>query len=192
MNDDDELLEALGDALAPPDREPPPERIAQLRARMAAAEAATGEREAPIPLPAAPDVERVASRRRLLFGSAAAAVGAVVGAAGTFAAVGRDDDAVPTEELAFGDVPAGTTVSGRTIDHTWGLEVLLDVSGLPVDRDYDVTYATADGPVGAGGFRSVDVEMRCRFNAPPRRAEVSEVAIADAATGDVVLRGRPV
>jgi len=72
------------------------------------------------------------------------------------------------------------------------MELLLDVSGLPTDRDYTVSYTTADGPVSAGGFRSVAVPMACRFNGTALRDAVTEIAVTDAATGDVVLRGRPV
>ena len=71
------------------------------------------------------------------------------------------------------------------------MELLLDVSGLPVDRDYTVTYVTADGSVDAGGFRSVAVPMACRFNGTALRDQVSEVLITDQATGDQVLRGTP-
>ena len=98
----------------------------------------------------------------------------------------------PTRPVRFATVPAGTTVAGRTIDHTWGMELLLDLSGLPTDRSYSVTYATAEGPVSAGGFRSVAVPMACRFNGTVLRRAVTEIAIADEATGEVVLRGRPV
>ncbi|MGN6695419.1 MAG: hypothetical protein ACTHN0_14680 [Aquihabitans sp.] len=186
MNDD-ELLGALGDALEPPDRPVPAEGLAAVRAQAAAARSGPG-----------PDVPvgDGASRRTVIVGSIAAALGAAAGIAGTVAATHGDDGdeqaGPPTRPVEFSSVPSGTTVAGRTIDHTWGMELLLDVSGLPVDRDYTVTYATDAGPVSAGGFRSVAVPMVCRFNGTALRAAVREIAIADQASGDVVLRGRPV
>jgi hypothetical protein len=188
---DDELLGALGDALAPPDRPVPEAGLAAVRAQAAAAAAS------PPTGPSGPaGAGAGASRRNVIIGSIAAAVGAAAGIAGTVAATSggsRDEAAAPpTRPVEFSVVPSGATVAGRTIDHTWGMELLLDVRDLPVDHDYAVTYATADGDVAAGGFRSVAVPMACRFNGTALRAAVTEIAIADQATGEVVLRGRPV
>lgn len=188
MNDD-ELLGALGDALAPPDRPVPADGLAAVRAQAAAAASSS--------TPPSPADASGPSRRTILVGSIAAAVGAAAGIAGTVAATGGDDGseedaAPPTRPVEFSTVPTGTEVAGRTIDHTWGMELLLDVSGLPVDQDYTVTYATTDGAVSAGGFRSVAVPMACRFNGTALRAAVTQIDIADAATGEIVLRGRPV
>ncbi len=186
MNDD-ELLGALGDALAPPDRPVPADGLAAVRAQASAASAgppAVGSGRGGGP-----------SRRTVLVGSIAAAVGAAAGIAGTVAATAgdRDEDAgPPTRPVAFDAVPTGATVTGRTIDHTWGMELLLDVEGLPVDRDLVVSYQTASSAVSAGGFRSVAVPMACRFNGTVLRDAVTEIVIADQATGEVVLRGRPV
>lgn len=183
MNDD-ELLGALGDALAPPDRPVPADGLAAVRAQASAASAGP---------PAGSGAG--ASRRTVLVGSIAAAVGAAAGIAGTVAATAGDrseDAGPPTRPVAFGAVPDGTTVTGRTIDHTWGMELLLDVDGLPVDRDFVVSYRTASSAVSAGGFRSVAVPMACRFNGTVLRDAVTEIVIADQESGEVVLRGRPV
>lgn len=197
MNDD-ELLGALGDALEPPARPVPEAGLAAVRAAAAAA-AANGDHHpgdphaGDHPGKATPS----ATRRNVVVGSIAAAVGIAVGAAGAIVAStggGAEDDqaaAPPTQPVEFSVIPAGTTVSARTIDHTWGMELLLDVSGLPVDQDYTVTYATDAGPVAAGGFRSVDVPMACRFNGTALRTAVTEIEVSDQVTGDVVLRGRP-
>jgi hypothetical protein len=186
---DDELLGALGDALAPPDRPVPADGLAAIRAQVAASSGSG------VP-PQAPSGSSGASRRTVLIGSIAAAVGAAAGIAGAVAVTsdgGSDEVAAPpTRPVEFSLVPDGATVAGRTIDHTWGMELLLDVSDLPVDRDYAVTYATADGDVAAGGFRSVAVPMACRFNGTALRSAVTEIAVADQATGETVLRGRPV
>jgi hypothetical protein len=186
---DDELLGALGDALEPPPREVPADRMAALRAL--AAEHGSVPPTGDVPAPVVP----ITSRRTVLVGSIAAAVGAVAGVAATVAATGDDGGGEvagpPTGPFEVTSIATGATAEARTIDHTWGLELLLDIEGLPVERTYAVSFATADGPVSAGGFRSVAVLMRCRFNATALLAEVTEVTIADEATGDIVLRGRP-
>jgi hypothetical protein len=188
---DDELLGALGDALEPPDRPVPADGLAAVRAHAAAAAAAAGSGAA-----SGPPAEPVgASRRSLLIGSIAAAVGAAAGVAATVAATSSGDDEVagpPTRPVEFTSVPTGTTVAGRSIDHTWGMELLLDVDGLPTDHDYTVAYGTEAGRVPAGGFRSVAVPMACRFNGAVLRAAVTEVVVIDEANGEIVLRGRPV
>ena len=178
MNDD-ELLDALGDALAPPDRPVPAEGLAAVRAQAAAR----------------PDPAGGASRRTILVGSIAAAVGAAAGIAGAVAVTaGEGDESAgpPTRPVSFTTVPDGATVTGRTIDHTWGMELLLDVDGLPVDRDFAVTYRTGDGAVSAGGFRSVAIPMACRFNGTVLRDAVTQIVVTDEATGDVVLEGGPI
>lgn len=188
MNDD-ELLDALGDALAPPAREVPADRLDALRAL--AAEHGTAP---PATATSTAATSAVASRRTVLVGSIAAAVGAVAGVAATVAVAGDDGEDVagpPTGPFEVTELAPGAVAEARTIDHTWGLELLLDIEGLPVDRTYAVSFATAEGPVSAGGFRSVAVLMRCRFNATALLAAVTEVTIADEVTGDIVLRGRP-
>ena len=132
MNDD-ELLGALGDALEPPDRPVPADGLAAVRAHAAAAAAAAGSGAA-----SGPPAEPVgASRRSLLIGSIAAAVGAAAGVAATVAASSPGDDEVagpPTRPVEFTSVPPGTSVAGRSIDHTWGMELLLDVDGFDTTK----------------------------------------------------------
>ncbi|WP_421121542.1 hypothetical protein ACE2AJ_09305 [Aquihabitans daechungensis] len=186
MNDD-ELLSSLHDALQPPDRLVPEDGLAAVRAQAAAAGPAGAS---------GPSGDGGATRRTVLFGSIAAAIGAAAGIAGTVAVTtdgeGDGEEAgPPTRPVEFAAVPAGASVQGRTIDHTWGMELLLDVSGFPTDRDYAVTYATAEGTVSAGGFRSVAVPMACRFNGTVLQDAVTEIVVADQASGEVVLRGRP-
>lgn len=189
MNDD-ELLGALGDALEPPERVPPTAQVAALRALIARhATDETDPTDLEPPSPAAP------SRRTVLVGSIAAAVGGLAGVGATLAATSGDEPdeaaAVPTQPVEVTSLAPGATAEASTIDHTWGMELLLDVSGLPLDRRYAVSFTTESGEVAAGGFRSVDALMRCRFNATALRRDVREVVVADEASGDIVLRGRP-
>lgn len=195
MSDDEieetEVPRVLEGALSPPPRDVPEDRIAALRALV---EARAAERVASPAVAPAEVVElpRSPARRTVLVGSIAAAIGAAAGSAGVLATQSRDGDdeaAVPTQPVTFASVPPGASVDGRTIDHTWGMELLLDVEGLPLGRAYDVTFTTAEGPVGAGGFLSVDALMICRFNATVLRDAVQSVEVVDQQTGEVALRG---
>lgn len=167
---DDELLRALEDALADgPDRTPPPDRVAAIRARAAA-------RAAELASTAAPPRAR---RRDFLVGGIAASIGVAAGLAG---AITTDDDgpaAPPMEAIAFTGTPAGARTDASLINHTWGVELVLDVDGLPAGNAYDVTYDGPDGPLTAGSFLAVAVPMHCRFNAARRRDAVTAITITD-------------
>lgn len=174
--DDDDLVE-VGRALGYDDmREPPSERVAAVRRAAAQLRdeqtSATGE---------STPATRGGNRRTLLFGIAAATVGALGGGlAGR--ALGGDQSVptVPTEALTLSGVPAGVSASGRLINHTWGTEVLLDVKDLPPGTVYRVSLETTDGTADAGSFLSVaDVLMVCRFNAAPLRADVRAIVVRD-------------
>lgn len=108
--DDDELLELLGASLDPGDRPPPPDRVAELRARLA--DPAVGPAAAPVRNPPAPDLTpaptSIAARRRPARGRvlAAAAVALVVFAAGALiGAVARGGDG--GADTVGGDTAAG-------------------------------------------------------------------------------------
>lgn len=209
---DDDLLGPLAEALRAPDRSPAPHRVADLRRQVEARRRLAGESagavvsasDVALDAPADEVLDRRQrrdaeearrrSRRALLRGGAAAGIGVVAGAAGVFALTtddggGATDPAPPTEPVAFASVPEGLTVDGRTIDHTWGMELLLDVQGLPAGAEYEVRYATEAGPVAAGGFVAVDVPMRCRFNGTALRSAVTAIDVVDTATGTSVLTG---
>jgi len=167
--DDDDLLGELGRALGhDPDREPPPERVAALRA---AAERLSGGAVTPMPA-------RSPRRRMLLTGGIAAGVG---GLAGYLARDLTAPDVPPTAPVEAISLQAseGVTATGGLINHTWGTELLLDVSGLEAGTTYVVDYRLADGStVVAGSLLGVaDVVMKCRFNAAPLRADVRRIVL---------------
>lgn len=179
--DEPELLEELGRALGhDPSAAPPPDRVAAVRA---AAERMSG-----------PDdlaVRRGSRRRFLLTGGVAAGVGAV---AGYLAHGGREDEeppaAVPMEQITFAGAvrPDVEVSSAALINHTWGTELVLDLTGLAAGTAYDVVFETVSGPVGAGSLLAVpDVLMKCRFNAAPLRADVRAIEVRDP-DGAAVLR----
>jgi len=180
MSDDPDLEQALGAALTPdPDRQPPADRVAALRA-YAAAKADrpvdTDDGTAPV-VPLAPRHGK--PRREVLVGGIAASVGVMIGAAGVLATRGDDPKAVPTEPITFAAAAPEVRTTASLINHTWGVELLLDVEGLPAGAVYDVAYATAaGGTVPAGSFLSVaDKLMKCRFNAAALRADVTHITV---------------
>jgi len=168
-----------------PDREPPADRVAAVRA---AAERLRPRTEGPESTVVA---RRRPGRRELLLGGIAASATAVAGYAGGRA---QDSDTPvagpPTEEIEFRGQPQTVAAQARLINHTWGTELMLEVSGLPAGETYDVLYLDGAGAVTqAGSFLGVaDVVMVCRFNAAPLRAVVRSIEVRTA--DHVVLRSR--
>lgn len=175
MNDD-ELIGRMQDAFDEPVPPAPADRIAQIRAAAQARAAQTAT-------PAATAIN-ARTRRTVLIGAAAAAAGAVGGAV-----LGRQTatDTVtgpPTEPISFAAGPgavAGGSFAGELINHTWGVELLLDTEGLPVGAAYRVVYrSTADSDVDAGGFIGAELPIHCRCNAALLRADLRTIEIRDA------------
>jgi hypothetical protein len=185
VNDDDELLDRLARTLDTPVPPPDPARVEAIR-DLAASAATEAPTTAPAPL---------RSRRSLLglgalaAGSAAAGVAVGVGFTSLF-----DDDPVPVPLQPVDDVQvaSGVTASASLIDHTWGLEVVLDVEGLDAGAPYRMVFVTGDGrEVGAGGFVGTDGLMKCRNNGAVLKAEVARWTVlapdgAEVVAADVV------
>lgn len=205
MNDDEnemtdeQFLTRVGDALGyDPDRQPSPDRVSAIRAAAAQqgpADTDSVVRAAPAHRrrPDSDNVVQMPTRRRMLMGGiAASVVGAAIGFGGR--SVLDDDekagpDGPPTEAIAFGGAAGGVDSDARLINHTWGTELMLDVSGLASGQVYRVVYRGSDGrAVQAGSFLGVDgVLMRCRFNAGVLRAGLASIDVLDA-SGQKVLR----
>jgi hypothetical protein len=174
-DDEPALLDELGRALGhDPDAAPPPDRVAAIRS---AAERMHPRRRSP--------------RRSFLAGGVAAGVGGVAGYLGRRA---REDQPAPptagppTEAIAFtGDAEVTTS---SLINHTWGTELLIDLTGLAAGTTYQVVYETAEGDVTAGSLLAVaGVVMRCRFNAATLRTEVAAIELRPP-DGATVLRAQ--
>ncbi|MGI8646156.1 MAG: hypothetical protein ACR2JD_07545 [Nocardioides sp.] len=167
------------------DREPPAERVAAVRA---AAERLQPSSEGP---ESTTTEGRRPGRRELLLGGIAASATAVAGYA---AGRAQDSDTPvagpPTEEIEFRRLPEAVAAQARLINHTWGTELMLEVSGLPAGETYDVVYLDGAGTATQAGsfFGVADVVMLCRFNAAPLRADVRSIEVRRG--GDVVLRSR--
>ena len=169
MNDD-ELLGELGRALGhEPDRQPPPERVAAVRA---AAERLSGGTVTPLP--------SRSPRRLLLTSGVAAGVGGLAGFLGRDLTIPDAPPTAPVEAITL-QAAEGVSATGGLINHTWGTELLLDVSGLEPGATYVVDYLLADGStIPAGSLVAVaDVLMKCRFNAAPLRADVRRIVVRD-------------
>lgn len=176
---DDEagLLEQLGKGLGmDPERTPPADRIGAVRD---AAQRMNAERDSAAYDDTVVGLTPRPARRFLLAGGVAAGF---AGVAGYFARdlVGEpapSEDGPAIEQVAFtGDA---TVASAGLINHTWGTELLLDVSGLRAGTTYDVVYRTTQrDEVAAGSLLAVDGPvMKCRFNAAPLRADVRAIVV---------------
>ncbi len=190
---DEEELSRLAAALGyDPEREPPPSRVAALRG--AAEELRRGRRAEGSSLSrrrrsGGGTPTRLPRRRDLLIGGMAASVGAAAGVGGRELLSGDPPVAPPTEVIAFVGAPSGVQSDARLINHTWGTELLLDVSGLPDGDTYRIEYVSPSGEItGAGSFLSVSATvMKCRFNAAPLRAGVAAISVVGP-QGEEVMR----
>ncbi len=180
LNDDD-LLRQIDDAMNVPVPDPSPERIAAVRA------AAVRQQGNPQPTTA----RVITSRRAMLLATAAAAVGAVGGAVVANSTQHEPLTAAgpPTEALAFspsGPIISGSSVSGKVINHTWGVELLLDASGFPVPEAFRIVYIDTGGAiVEAGGFVGAELPIHCRCNAALLRTDIVAIEIRDASDATV-------
>ena len=170
-DDEDDVLAALGEAMGhDPDRTPPADRVAAVRA---AAERMRGEDDRSTTGP---------GRRVLLTGGIAAGIGGIAGYA--VRSLADDEPAGPegpvVEPVAL-EPPDGVRAEAGLINHTWGTELLLDVEGLDPGRAYDVVYRTvAARDVAAGSLLAVEgVLMVCRFNAATLRADLRAIEVRD-------------
>lgn len=174
--DDDRLLHLLGEALRGEDRQPPPERVAALRARALEARPAGGG--APSATTGRP--------RWPLAAAAAVLLVAVLGVASVLAL--RQPD-VPREPVALSGLPAGVEADAELVAHTWGTELILVVSGLADGESYTVRFSTDDGQqVSAGTFLGVgDAPLVCSLNAAVLRPDATSFEVVDEG-GAVVMR----
>ncbi|WP_119069326.1 zf-HC2 domain-containing protein [Rubrobacter indicoceani] len=121
---------------------------------------------------------------------AAAAIFAVfvgVGVLLAFLPDGGDPGLGDTEEISFPDAPQGIASDGAVIAHTWGTEVIMELSGLEDGEVYTVTVERRDGTtVESGTFIGTGAsEIECEMNAAVLRQNARAVLISDS-------DGRPV
>ncbi len=91
------------------------------------------------------------------------------GPAGTLGAV---------EAVDFIGEPAGASVDGDLIAHTWGTETALRLDGLEAGATYTIVVVSRDGEeVDAGTILGTDGVVTCRMNAAVLRQDVAEVVV---------------
>ncbi len=127
-------------------------------------------------------------RRRMFRWSALAAVAAVLLIAiGSFALAPKLAGP-PMEPVAFSEAPPGVEAEASLIDHTWGTETILVVSGLEDGKVYELALRDESGEaVPSGAFIGTgDRPIECRMNAALLREEVTGLEVRTA-EGDLVL-----
>lgn len=190
--DDKRLLDLLREGLRS-DREPPKRRVDEVRTlaehrRQLGIEGAEAARRSAARSAGTGTSQGIRlGRRQLLFGGAAASAGAAVGI-GAFAFL---NEGPPTETVAVAAMQDGVQANAKLINHTWGLEYLLDVRGLDPGDSYEVMYRAADGAddLSAGSFVGVADITSCRMTGALLRDQTQAIEVLDA-DGSVVLRSR--
>ena len=127
-------------------------------------------------------------RRRMLRRSAFATVAAaLLIAIGSFALVPKITGP-PLEPVAFSETPPGVEAEANLIDHTWGTETILVVSGLEDGKTYRLILRDEEGEaVPSGAFIGTgDRPLECRMNAALLREEATGLEVRTAG-GDLVL-----
>lgn len=182
------LVDAAGVASPPA---PPPGLGDLISARVAEERSHRADEEDLARVRSLAEQRRARRTTRLRWGSAAAAVVLVAGAAGGL--VGRataPSETVPTEpiELVAGPGTPVTVESADLVDHTWGVELRFVGEGFTEGETYRAAFRTSDGElVPAGEFRGVGAdEMTCFLQSSVLRADVTEVVVTDA-DGTTVL-----
>jgi hypothetical protein len=188
--EEERLLERLAAGLTPQRPGPPEDRVAAVRAhaQRRREEAATAGDGGPDPVPLT-DRRR---RREVLTGALAAAVGAAFGAIGLEALDDDPSPEVPTGPVELVVASPDVEAEAVSIDHTWGVEVILTTTGLTPGVVYRAAVQPADGTaaVSAGSFLGVDgVPVVCRMNASLLRAAATSFTVVDE-QGAVVIAGR--
>lgn len=117
-------------------------------------------------------------RNRLVRWSAFVAAAALLVVIGSFALVPKIAGP-PLEPVAFSEVPAGVEAEANLIDHTWGTETVLVVSGLEDGETYRLTLRDEEGEaVPSGAFIGTgNRPIECRMNAALLREEATGLEV---------------
>ncbi len=176
-----------------------------LRERVLAATSGAGTSGADAP-PAAVQVPRQREHHRgrvARYALAACALLLVGGLGGALLRGGADDGSPATasgppgtlgarEQVSVQTTSSGVTATAAVVAHTWGTEALLDVSGLPAGRTYQVVVVDEDGDaVVAGSFIGAQKPVECAMNAAVLRQDASRVEVLDPTGAPVVSAELP-
>lgn len=131
---------------------------------------------------------RTAVRRALVGTAASLILVATFVAGGT---LGSDTPSpVPLEAVAVTSEIDGVVADAELVDHTWGLEIKLDVSGLEGEQSYTATVQAAGREYPAGEFLGVaGVEIDCNMSTSVLREDATGFTVWDS-DGRPVLRAQ--
>lgn len=184
--DEERLLDQLADGLAAGGAGPSEERVAAVRAHAARRREEAARRGADVV--ALPERR---GRREVLTGAVAAAAGVVLGTVGSEVLGADQPPSAPTEPVELAVATPGIDAGAVSIDHTWGVEIILTATGLAPGAVYRAAVQPADGTadVAAGSFLGVDgVAVVCRMNASIVRAAAASFTVVDE-QGATVITG---
>ncbi|RYJ05637.1 MAG: zf-HC2 domain-containing protein [Actinomycetales bacterium] len=129
---------------------------------------------------------RRAAVQRTLVGAAASLVLVATFFAGGKIAGSDAPAAAPVETVAVSSTSSGVSADAGLVDHTWGLEIKLDATGLEDGESYTTTVQSAGREYPAGQFVGVDdVEIHCNMSTSVLRDEATGFTVWDS-------DGRPV
>lgn len=128
------------------------------------------------------------SGRWLGRSSLAAAAAALFVAIGFFLLPRLLAPEVPLEPVAFSREAPGVEAEANLIDHTWGTETRLVVSGLKEGQTYEVALENEDGEeVPSGAFIGTgDEPIECNLNAALLRENATGLEVSSA-NGELIL-----
>ena len=134
------------------------------------------------------EIHRARRRRRQFRWSALAAAAICVVAIGLAGFTWLLEPAVALEPLSFSVAP-GMEVDGHLIEHDWGTEIRLVVSGSRDGQTHRVTLVSKDGErVNAGTFIGIgDKTLRSTFNAALLREEADRLEVRTTPGGELVF-----
>lgn len=141
---------------------------------------------------AAVETERTHRRRRTAIQRALTGIAASLILIATFAAGSRltgDTPAspVPLEAVSVSSAIDGVSADADLVDHTWGLEIKLDVTGLEEGESYTTTVQAAGREYPAGEFIGVEgIEIHCNMNSSVLREDATGFTVRDS-EGQAVL-----
>ena len=141
------------------------------------------------------NTERTHRRRRTAIQRALVGTAASLILVATFLACSTiaGDDApspVPLEAIAVTSQIDGVAADADLVDHTWGLEIKLNVTGLKDGESYTTTVRAAGREYPAGEFIGVTgIEIHCNMNSSVLRDDATSFTVWDS-NGQPVLRAQ--
>ena len=141
------------------------------------------------------NTERIHRRRhtaiqRALVGIAASLILVVTFLAGGALAGGGAPSPVALEAVAVSSQIDGVAADANLVNHTWGLEIKLNVTGLKGGQSYITTVQSAGREYPAGEFIGVTgAEIHCNMNSSVLRDKATGFTVWDS-NGQPLLRAQ--